>query len=579
MAQRPVRIGNCSGFLGDRMAAMREMLEGGDLDVLTGDYLAELTMLILFRSKLKDPDKGYASTFLRQLEDCLGLAAERGVRIVVNAGGLNPSGCAAAVRELATKLGIDTTVAHVEGDDLLPSIGDLDLRHIDTGAGFAGGAVTANAYLGAFGITEALRSGARIVVTGRVTDASLVVAPAAWWHKWSREEYDALAGAVVAGHILECGAQATGGNYSFMSEVPGLEHIGFPIAEVAADGSSVVTKHNGTGGLVSVGTVTAQLLYEIGGPHYLGPDVSTDFSTITLSQDGPDRVQVSGVRGAPPPPTTKVCVNTIGGLRNSVTFVLTGLDIEAKAGLLQRQLQPVLDSASSFDILLEHTTKDDPGSNPEAVSRLTFTVKGDDKAVIGRAFSSACVEIALASYPGCTLTAPPGDATPYGVYWPGVVPNAQAPHVVVLADGSRVDIPPAPTTAALPLVVDMGIHVPGEGRPPYRQGRRVPLGTAFGARSGDKGGDANLGVWARDEYGYGWLRDQLTVDRLKALLPEAAALTVERYELPNLRAVNFVLRGFLGEGVSSGTRLDPQAKGLGEWLRARLVELPDELLS
>lgn len=578
MAQRPLRIGNCSGFLGDRMAAMREMLTGGELDVLTGDYLAELTMLILFRSKLKDPDKGYASTFLRQLEDCLGIAAERGVRIVVNAGGLNPAGCATAVRELATKLGIETSVAHVEGDDLLPVIGELDLRHIDTGSPFNGNALTANAYLGAFGIVEALRSGADIVVTGRVTDASLVVGPAAWWHEWSRDSYDALAGAVVAGHILECGAQATGGNYSFMSEVPGLEHVGFPIAEVAADGSSVITKHAGTGGLVSVGTATAQLLYEIGSPLYLGPDVRTDFTTIALAQEGPDRVAVSGVRGTPPPPTTKVCVNTIGGLRNSVTFLLTGLEIAEKAALVQRQLQPVLASASSFDVLLEHTTQDDPVTNPEAASRLTFTVKGDDKAVLGRAFSSACVEVALASYPGCTLTAPPGDATPYGVYWPGVVPNESAPHVVVLADGTRTDIPPAPTTAA-PASVESDFVVRDTQRGGPSRSRAVPLGTVFGARSGDKGGDANLGVWARDEHGFAWLRDELTVDRLKQLLPEAAPLEVERYELPNMSAVNFVLRGFLGEGVSSGTRLDPQAKGLGEWLRARVVELPEELLS
>ena len=363
-----------------------------------------------------------------------------------------------------------------------------------------------------------------------------------------------------------------------MSEVPGLEHVGFPIAEVAADGSAVITKHQGSGGLVSVGTVTAQLLYEIAAPAYLGPDVTTDFTTIELQQVGADRVAVSGVRGTPPPPTTKVCVNTVGGLRNTVTFLLTGLDIDAKAELLRRQLQPVLDRADSHDVLLERTTVSDPASNPAAVSRLTFTVKGTDPATLGRAFSSACVEVALASYPGCTLTAPPGDATPYGVYWPGVVPNDAVPHVVVLADGSRSEIAPAPETAA-PPAVDVGVDTHGGGRSSSARGRAVPLGTAFGARSGDKGGDANLGVWARDDTGFAWLRDELTVDRLKQLLPEAEPCAVERHPLPNLRAVNFVLRGFLGEGVSSGTRLDPQAKGLGEWLRARVVELPEEVVA
>jgi hypothetical protein len=534
-------------------------------------------MLILFRSKAKDPTKGFATTFLRQLEDCLGLAVERGVRIVANAGGLNPAGCADAVRELATRLGIEVPVAHVEGDDLLPRLGELDVRHIDTGEPFGGHAVTANAYLGAFGIAAALDAGASVVVTGRVTDASLVVGPAAWWHSWGRTDYDALAGAVVAGHILECGAQATGGNYSFMDEVPGLEHIGFPLADVASDGSAVIGKHVGHGGRVSVGTVTAQLLYEIGGPHYLGPDVVADFSTISLDEAEPDRVSVSGVRGLPPPPTTKVCVNNVGGLRNSVTFLLTGLDIEAKAELVRRQLQPVLDAATSFDVRLEHTTSGDPASNAAAVSRLTFTVKGTDAAVLGRAFSSACVEVALASYPGCTLTAPPGDAMPYGVYWPGLVANDAVAQVAVLADGSRLDIPPPPETAA-PSVADVGRDVRGGGRYPSPHTRAVALGTAFGARSGDKGGDANLGVWARSDAGWEWLRDELTVARLIELLPECRDFAVDRYELPNLRALNFVVHGLLGEGVSSSTRLDPQAKGLGEWLRARVVELPEEVL-
>ena len=584
----PLLIGNCSGFYGDRLAAMREMVTGGPLDVVTGDYLAELTMLILFRSRAKDPAKGYATTFLRQLEDTLGECLSRGVKVVVNAGGLNPAGCAEAVRALAARLGLDAAVAHVEGDDLLPRVDELrpGLAHLDTGVPLTGSPLTANAYLGAFGIVECLRAGADVVVTGRVTDASLVVGPAAWHHGWGPGDLDRIAGAMAAGHVIECGPQATGGNYSVFTEVPAMEHLGFPIAEVHADGSSVITKHPGTGGLVSVGTVTAQLLYEIGSPAYLGPDAVADFSTLTLTDDGPDRVRISVPAGSPPPATTKVCLNLVGGLRNSVTFLLTGLDADAKADLVRRQLQPVLDAADSAEVRLERTGTDDPASNAEAVSRLVVTVKGADPKVVGRAFSSACVELALASYPGLTMTAPPGDAAPYGVYWPAVVPSTEASHVAVLPDGTRVEVPPhhlagdgwevrrtaSDRPAGDPTPPDTAVEATDEAT------RRVPLGVLFGARSGDKGGTANLGVWARSEAAWAWLEGYLTVDRLQGLLPEAADLGVQRHELPNLRALNFTLPGLLGEGVSSSTRLDPQAKGLGEWLRARIVEVPLSLL-
>ena len=293
----PIRIGNASGFYGDRFAAVREMLDGGELDVLTGDYLAELTMLILARDRAKDASLGYARTFLRQIEDCLGLALERGVTIVTNAGGLNPAGLAQALRELAGRLGLDAKIAHVEGDDLLPRAAELGFDV----------PLTANAYLGGFGIAACIQAGADVVVTGRVTDASLVVGPAAAHFGWARDDYDALAGAVVAGHVIECGAQATGGNFSFFDEIADLRRPGFPIAEIAADGSCVITKHDGTGGAVTLDTVTAQLLYEIAGARYLGPDVTTRFDSIELTAAGPDRVRITGVRGEPPPPSLKVC--------------------------------------------------------------------------------------------------------------------------------------------------------------------------------------------------------------------------------------------------------------------------------
>ena len=289
----PLKVANCSGFYGDRLSALKEQLEGGDVDVITGDYLAELTMLILGMDTLRDADLGYARTFLKQLEGTLGLALDKGVKIVTNAGGLNPAGLATQVRKLAAELGVDAKVAHVEGDDLRP-------------ANLFEGALTANAYLGAFGIASALTRGADIVVTGRVTDASVVVGPAIAHHGWTPESYDALAGAVVAGHVIECGTQATGGNFSgftdlFRSGAPMTKPLGFPIAEIAADGSSIITKHDGTGGAVTVDTVTAQLLYEIQTTRYLNPDVTTHLDSIRLRQEAPDRVEIAGVTGSAPP--------------------------------------------------------------------------------------------------------------------------------------------------------------------------------------------------------------------------------------------------------------------------------------
>ncbi len=564
-AGEPVRIGNCSGFYGDRFAAMAEMLGGGQLDVLTGDYLAELTMLILGRDRMKDAARGYAKTFLRQLEGCLGTAMDRGVRIVTNAGGLNPAGLADAIRELADRLGLAPRIAYVEGDDLLSRAGELGL----------GEPLTANAYLGAFGIAECLRAGADVVVTGRVTDASLVVGPAAAYHGWARDDFDALAGAVVAGHVLECGAQATGGNYSFFTGID-VRRAGFPLAEVAADGSSVITKHQGTGGAVIVETVTAQLLYEIAGLRYANPEVTARFDTIELSADGPDRVRISGVRGEPPPPATKVCLNTLGGFRNEMTFVLTGLDIEAKAALVREQLAGALAGREPAELTwsLSRTDRVDADTEQQASALLRCTVKDPDQAKVGRAFSAAAVELALASYPGATFTAPPGGGSPYGVYTPAYVANEQVEHTAVLPDGRRVPIEPAGKTQEL---LDVDAPNPPE---PLADGptRRAPLGVVVGARSGDKGGDANVGVWACGDEAWRWLANTLTVDTFRSLIPEAAELPVTRHLLPNLRAVNFVVRGILGEGVSSSTRFDPQGKGLGEWLRSRHVDVPTALL-
>jgi Acyclic terpene utilisation family protein AtuA len=560
--QAPIRVGNASGFYGDRFAAMREMLEGGELDVLTGDYLAELTMLILGRDRRRDAGLGYARTFLRQLEDCLGLALDRGVAIVTNAGGVNPAGLAAAIGELAERLGVQPRIGYVTGDDLLPRAADLGY----------GEPVAANAYLGGWGIAACLQAGADVVVTGRVTDASLVVGPAAAHFGWHPHDFDAIAGAMAAGHVIECGAQATGGNYSFFTEIGGLRHPGFPIAEVFADGSSVITKHPGTGGAVTVGTVTAQLLYEVAGPRYAGPDATLRLDTVHLRQDGPDRAAISGVHGEPPPPTLKVSVNTLGGYRNQVEFVLTGLDIEAKARLVRDQLAGVLPADVEWE--LARTDDADAATEEQASATLRCVARGADPKAVGRSFSGAAVELALASYPGFHLTTPPGDAQPYGVFTAGYVDRAEVRQLAVLPEGEPVRVAESGITRALEPAEPATV-------PPWTGGgasRRVPLGTVAGARSGDKGGDANVGVWARSAAAWPWLATTLTVDRLRELLPEAAGLPVTRYLLPNLHAVNFVIGDLLGEGVAAAARFDPQAKAVGEWLRSRYLDVPETLL-
>ncbi len=581
----PIRIANCSGFFGDRASGARDMVEGGPIDVLTGDWLAELTMLILSRIRAKKPGGGFAATFVKQMDDVMGTCLDRGIKVVSNAGGLDPAGCAEAVQEVADRLGLAPSIAYVDGDDLLPRIEELAAA--DALRPFADGGdlgdleryLTANAYLGCWGIVEALQRGADIVITGRVTDAAVTCGPAAWHHGWQRDDWNQLAGAVVAGHVIECSAQATGGNYSFFTEVPGMERLGFPWAEVAADGSAVIGKHDGTGGQVSVGTVTSQLLYEIAGPRYLGPDVTARFDTIRLDQIAHDRVRISGTVGEPPPAMLKVAMNELGGYRNTIAVALTGLDIEAKAEVAAAAFWRACpygpDDFASVNARVIRTDQPDPESNEAATAQWRVTVKDPDERKVGRAFSNAFIETALASIPGFYgLTGGPSVASPFGVYRPALVPAELVPAYVHVG-GSTVQVDSVATMngsaeagePSLTPAIDMS--VPTE---------RAAIGRVVGARSGDKGGNANLGVFARSAEAYGWLAGQLTVERLRELLPETADLRIDRYDLANLWSLNFVIHDLLEEGVAASTRIDGQAKSLGEWLRARVVDVPTGLL-
>ena len=588
----PIRIGNCSGFYGDRLSAFREMLEGRQvdgqsLDYLTGDYLAELTMLILGKDTFKDPNLGYARTFVKQAEDALGLALEQGVKIVVNAGGVNPRGLADKLREVATGLGLDPRIAHVEGDDIRGQVADLGLLHETYG-----NPLTANAYLGAFGIAQALQEGADIVVTGRVTDASVVVGPAIAHHGWTRTSYDELAGAVVAGHIIECGTQATGGNFSGFLDLPNRDQpLGFPIAELAEDGSMVITKHAGTGGAVTVDTVTAQLVYEIQSTKYLNPDVTVDLTSVRLEQAGPesaDRVSISGVTGSAPPEQLKVCLNYFAGFRNSAEFVVTGLEVEAKVDWIKAQVEAALgtdDAHRPAKVVWSGVrTVQQDADTEEGASMLLRVTAFDPKAdKVGKGLTAPIIELALASYPGFSVTRMPGPGTAYGVYSPAYIARSTVQHTVVHHDGTT-EVIDDPKTAEVPIDLLEGQRPSPYPAPTDTLTRRIPLGTFVHGRSGDKGGDANIGLWVKND-GHPkyaervtWLTKFMSRRRVRELIPEAADLDIEVYVLPNLGGVNVLIHGLLDEGVAATARFDPQAKGLAEWIRSRLVNIEGNVL-
>ena len=582
----PIRIANCSGYFGDRPSGAREMVEGGPIDVLTGDWLAELTMLILAKTQAKRPGGGYARTFVQSMEEVMGTCLDRGIRVVSNAGGLDPEGCAEAVHEIATRLGLSPKIAFVRGDDLMPRIDELvsadQLHHFETGEPIKdpGRFMTANAYLGCWGIVDALSRDADIVITGRATDAAIACGPAAWHHGWSRTDFDALAGAVVAGHLIECSSQVTGGNYAFFQEVPNIQHLGFPFAEIAEDASAVIGKHDdGTGGLVSIGTVTSQALYEITGSHYYGPDVTSRFDTIELQEIGENRVRVSGVKGEAPPDTLKVCMNRNGGYRNDMRVALPGLDVDAKARIVESAFWRACPyEPSDYEQVTTRvlrTDKTDPVSNEEALAVWHIAVKDSDEKKVGRAFSNAVSELALSSTPGWfTIGGGPGPARAFGVYEPANVPASAVPQEVSLLGGE--------TRTIDSVIPHVETHVDARSGPdvaaPEGPTQAIPIGRIVGARSGDKGGNANLAVFVRDDAAWAWLDRFLTTDRLRELLPETAAFEIDRHRFPNMRALNFVVHGLLEEGVAAATRQDGQAKSLGEWLRARVVDVPEALL-
>lgn len=586
-AKEKIIIGNCSGFYGDRLSAAKDMVDGGPIDVLTGDYLAELTMTILYNQRMKrGEDQGYVGTFLKQFSEVAVSCQEKNIKIVTNAGGLNPSSMANKIEEIVKELNLNLKVAYIDGDDLIPRFAELEaenepLTNMEKGISlhdYEKKPLTANAYFGAWGIKEALDAGADVVVCPRVTDAAVVIGPAAWKFNWSRDNFDALAGALAAGHIIECGAQATGGNYSFFKEVPSFSNMGYPIAEIYEDGSFTITKHPGTGGLVSVGTVTAQLLYEINSPAYINPDVIGHFDTLKMEQDGEDRVFVSGCRGSSAPKTHKVCVNLAGGFRNGTEVLLTGIDIEEKAKLVTDLIFENVGGRDQFDhvdIQLIRTDHENPLSNESAQASLRISVMSQNPDLVGRLFSAKIVELGLASIPGYTGRSgmPSG---PYIQYWPALIDSKFITEKVHI-DGKSFEVKP---TSQMDFEEIYYQKEPYENDlPEINSMLTTKFGTLYGTRSGDKGGCANLGVWAKNQEAYAYLFEFLTVEKLKDLLPDLKDYEIDRYELPNILSLNFYVHDILQEGVSSSTRLDGQAKSLGEYLRAKDIEVPDFLIN
>ena len=582
-----IKIANCSGFYGDKLSAAKDLVDGGPIDVLTGDYLAELTMAILFGQKMqRGEDKGYVGTFLKQINQIAKSCKEKNIKIVSNAGGLNPKSMAIEIEKILKEQSIDMKVAYIDGDDLMPTISNLkksgeEFKNIDKGkkldeSGYS--PLTANAYLGAWGIKEALDKGADIVVCPRVTDAAVVIGPAAWKFNWKRNNYDALAGALAAGHIIECGCQATGGNYAFFKEVESFDNVGYPIAEIYDDGSFYVTKHPDTGGLVSTGTVTAQLLYEINSPAYVNPDVIAHFDTLKIEEVEKDKVYVSGCRGSSPPDKHKVCINLAGGFRNGMEIILTGLDIEDKAKVFTDALFNSVGGRKQFDdvsIQLHRTDKENPNSNEEAMASLLVSVKSKDQNLVGRLFSAKIIELALANIPGFFAQGGVKSSGPVIIYWPALVDSKHIKEKVHI-DGEEIEVIP---TSQLELEEIYYQKEPIKIKKIKKEDEKeIYFGEIYGTRSGDKGGCANLGVWAKNANSFAFLHDFLTVKKLKELLPDLNQYKIERFELANINSLNFYIHDILQDGVSSNDKKDGQAKSLGEYLRAKKVNVPQSII-
>ncbi|TPX31150.1 hypothetical protein SmJEL517_g05465 [Synchytrium microbalum] len=599
--KRPVIIANCSGMSvsRDRMVAMKEQALHSP-DVITGDYLAEFNLAFMASS----PKGRYEQTFLAAFNNAAQELATRKIKLVVNAGGMDPAGLAKATRDVLRAKNLSLKVAHIEGDNIMPLIPKLlssghELRNLDSGQPFRNwgkSPVSANGYLGGWGICEALKQGADIVICGRVADASLVVGACAWWHSWKRTDFDALAGAMVAGHVIECSGHAVGGMFSGFKDIKSMKHLGYPVAEVAHDGSTVITKYPNTNGRVTVHTVTAQIIYEIQGPAYLNSDVTSHFDSIHIEEIAPDRVLLSHVKGSAPPPTTKVAINAIGGYQNELSCFATGLDIEEKCQAMEELVLGELDpeNVKKFDYMrfqLVGAAKEDPETQDESTVRIRITVQAKDRKCIDEGnWSRPILGASLTAFPGFYVTiGRPPSPIPFYEYFPALIPYSELKHQVVLEDGRIVAVPPTLETAIPPHhPADHQIAPTKEFMRKFGPTKRAPLGRIVHGRAGDKGSNSNIGLWVETDEAYEWLRNFMSTAQLRTYLAKELDMipggcVIDRCEFPRLRAVHFILRGYLGcgssnRGVMGNHRLDAFGKAVAEFVRARYADIPVSLL-
>ncbi|HUI27815.1 MAG TPA: acyclic terpene utilization AtuA family protein [Candidatus Kryptonia bacterium] len=583
-----VRIANAGGYWGDDPEALYRQVSGGPVDYVTSDFLAEITMVILHRQRARNPKAGFAYDFIQQLKPALQIIAERGVTVIVNAGGINPHGCAEAVATLCREAGVRLPVGVVSGDNLLDRIEGLEARgvrldHMDGARSYdeiRGKVVAANVYLGAKPVVEALRRGARIVVTGRTTDAALILAPLVHEFDWQWDDWNRIAAGVVAGHILECGAQATGGNFTDWESLPSMLDMGYPIVEAEPDGAFVVTKHPGTGGAVTCATVTEQLLYEIGDPQaYLTPDVTVDFTSVELQPAGPDRVRVADVRGTPPPATLKASVVYSDGFKAVGTSLMSGPNVVAKgrrlADMLFHRLGDYLERRVDCVGYRGCWGGAAPDVEPnEAVFRVG--VRDHDRRKIER-FANHFLAFGLQAPPGFGIFAGRPDVQEALGFWPALVPRELVSAEVDVLDGERrehCEVPMALPGAGGSAARRAPARSPA-ATTPAGSTRRLRLSAIAYARSGDKGDHANIGVAARTDAAYAVLREVLTAARVKEYFADLVRGDVIRYELPNLRAFNFMLHNALGGGGTLSLRVDHQGKTLAQGLLQMEIDVPE----
>ncbi|MHC4959843.1 MAG: acyclic terpene utilization AtuA family protein [Planctomycetota bacterium] len=588
---KTVVIANCGGFWGDDPTAAKRQVEGGHIDYLVMDYLAEVTMAILQKQRSRRPEAGFAADFLTQLRDVLPACAERGIRIISNAGGVNPRACAAAVEALAAELGIadKVKVGVVEGDDLFFRLDDSDmagepLAHMDTGEPLStvrDSVLSANVYLGAAPVVKALDMGATVVVSGRVTDTGVTLAPLIHEFGWKDDDWDRLAAGIVAGHIIECGTQCTGGNFTDWRKVPSFENMGYPLVDVSEDGTFAVSKHPGTGGMVTVHTVSEQLVYEMGAPDYIAPDCIARFDSIRLEQDGPDRVRVSGVRGGPAPEKLKVSISFAQGYRAFGRLMVSGPDTLEKARTVSdtfwaaaggRDLyEDTLTQLVGYDSCHPTLAAGEPGEVLVQVA-----ARDADKGKLSTHFAPQLVPRVLSTVPGITYLADQGRPRVSDVvgYWPALISRGPV-DVTVTVDGAS-EIVSSAAKGGAALVFEPEVALPAA--PDTGRTTTVPLGRLCLARSGDKGDTANIGVIARSPAIYSWLRDYLTSEFVKRRFETICHGDVERFEVPNLLALNFLLHGSLGGGGTLSLLLDAQGKTYAQYLLAAEVGVDEALL-